>query len=369
MGVPFVRRSLWHEKGKLVLSVLGVAAVLTLIVLLNGFRDGMYRVLSAYTDSMQADLIVAQSGGHGSFVTSAIPAAIHDEIAAVSGAAEVEHVLAADIIFTYDDIKTPATLVGYNPENGVGGPWVLSEGRNVRTGNELTLDTWLARRAALSIGDSVSVLGRRFTIVGLTRETASFIGVYLFTSRNAAEALLQLPGMASFYWLRLPSGTDVEAVARTIETQVPGVEALTPEQIETARRKTLASVIGMPINIMLLISFITGIAVMGLITHTAIVDRTREYGVLKAVGASGFWLRRVVILATLSRTGLGFVLGVGLSSLAAQLIMRVFPQFTLIIRLETIGVVGLLALMMTVFAALLPVRRVITIDPAVVFKT
>jgi len=368
MSVPFVHRSLWHEKGTLVLSVLGVAASLTLIVLLNSFRDGMYGVLSAYTDSMEADLIVAQSGGQGSFVTSAIPAAIHDELGSVSDAVAVEHVLAADIIFTYGDIKTPATLIGYNLETDIGGPWKLIEGRNVRNDSEITLDTWLARRAGIGIGDSINVLGRNFTIVGLTHETASFLGVYLFTSRDAAEAVLQLPGIASFYWLRLPPGTDVEVVARTIETQILGVEALTPAQIETARRNTLASVIGTPINLMLLIGFITGTAVMGLAAHTAIVDRMREYGVLKAVGASGYWLRRAVLFETLYRAGLGFLLGTGLSYFAAQLIMRVFPQFTIAIRPETIGVVSLLGLVMTVLAALLPIRRVVAIDPAVVFK-
>jgi putative ABC transport system permease protein len=119
---------------------------------------------------------------------------------------------------------------------------------------------------------------------------------------------------------------------------------------------------------MLLIGFVTGIAVMGLITYTAVVDRMREYGVLKAVGASGLWLRRVVILETLARAGLGFVLGTGLSYLAAQLIMLVFPQFTLVIRLETIGIVGLFSLVMTMFAAILPIRRVAAIDPAVVFR-
>ncbi len=368
MSISLAQRNVFHERGKLLLSILSVAAALTLIMLLAGFRDGMYGAVAAYTDNMGADLIVTQSGGKGAYTSSAIPAAIHGEIAAVSGTVEVEHVLAADIIFIYGNIKIPAVLIGYNLQTGVGGPWSLSQGRAVQSDDEITLDTWLAHHAGIGIDDEMNLLGRRFTVVGLTSQTTSWIGSYIFVSRTAAEGLLRQPGIASFYWLRLPAGTDTSAVANAIESQVTGVEALTPDQIAAARRRTLASVIGAPINLMLMISFITGIAVMGLTTHTAVVDRMREYGVLKAVGASGYWLRRLVIFETLYRAGLGFILGIGLSYFAAQLIMRVFPQFTLIVRPETIGVVGLSTLLMTVFAALLPIRRVAAIDPAVVFK-
>ena len=368
MSISLAQRNVFHEWGKLILSVLSIAAALTLIMLLVGFRDGMYSAVAAYTDNVGADLIVTQSGGKGALASSAIPAAIHGEIASASQAVEVEHVLAADIIFTRGDIKIPAVLIGYNLQTGVGGPWSLRQGRVVQDDNEITLDTWLAHHAGIGINDEVDVLGRRFRVVDLTSQTTSWVGSYIFVSRAAAEDLLQQPGIASFYLLRLPAGTDTGAVARAIESQVAGVEALTPDQIAASRRKTLASVIGAPVTLMLAIAFTTGTAVMGLTTHTAIVERVREYGVLKAVGASGNWLRRLVIFETLYRASLGFVLGIGLSSLAAQMIMRVFPQFTIIFRPETIGVVGLSALVMTAFAALLPIRRVIAIDPAVVFK-
>jgi len=368
MSVSLAQRNVFHERGKLILGVLSVAAALTLITLLTGFRDGMYSAVAAYTDNMRADLIVTQSGGKGTYTSGAIPAAIHGEIASVSGAIEVEHVLAADIIFTDGDLRIPAVLIGYNLPTGVGGPWSLHQGRAVQQDDEITLDTWLAHHAGIGVNDEVNVLGQRFTVVGLTSQTTSWIGSYIFVSRTAAEGLLQQPGIASFYLLRLPDGADTSAVARAIESQVSGVEALTPGQIALARRKTLASIIGAPINLMLLIGFITGIAVMGLTTHTAIVDRMQEYGVLKAVGANGNWLRRLVIFETLFRAGLGFMLGIGLSYLVAQLIMRVFPQFTIIIHPETIGMIGLSALVMTVFAALLPIRRVVAIVPAVVFK-
>ncbi len=87
MSVPVTRRNLLHEKIKLLLSVSGVAAALTLIVLLAGFRNGMYATLTAYLDNLGTDLIVAQSGVKGLFSSnSAIPLDVHDELVAASGA-------------------------------------------------------------------------------------------------------------------------------------------------------------------------------------------------------------------------------------------------------------------------------------------
>ena len=368
MTIRLAWRNLLYQKGKLILGPLGVGASLTLIILLTGFRDGLYSAVTAYTDHMDADLMVTQSGGQGGLSASAIPAAIHDELAATAGALETEHVLSADIIFTHGDVKWPSILVGYNLDSGWGGPWEMGAGRDVRADDEITLDTWLARKTDIQIGDAVDVLGRRFTVVGLTRGTASWMGTYLFVSRAAAEDLLEMPGMASFFLLRLPEGADRQAISETIQSRIPGVGVVAPEEQARASKEVLKTALSTPLNVMLFISIITGIAVMGLTTYTAIMDRVREYGVLKALGANGRWLRRLVMAETLYRAGLGFVLGIGLSYLAADLIMRVFPQFTIVIGPRTILWTGLMALVMSIFAALLPLRRVTAIDPAMVFK-
>jgi putative ABC transport system permease protein len=368
MSVPLARRNLWHERGKSILSVLGVAASLTLIILLLGFRHGMFAAMAAYIDNMDADLIVTQSGAQGRFAASTIPAAIHKPLSLSSGAVETEHALVTDIIFTYDGVKTPAVLVGFNLETGTGGPWSLSEGRNVQSDGEIVLDTWLARRAGLSVGDAVDVLGRTYRVTGLSRGTSSWLGAYLFISRPEAEDVLQLPGGASFYLLRLPSGADVDAVKEIIEQQVSGIEVMTPGERAALDWRLLGAVLNTPINLMIVIGVVTGTAVMGLTAYAAIVDRMREYGVLKAVGANGSWLRRLVITETLYRAVLGFVLGGGLSYPTAELIMFLFPQFTITILPETVAFTGLLAVAMTVLAVLLPIRQIILIDPAVVFK-
>ncbi|NOY98437.1 MAG: ABC transporter permease [Chloroflexi bacterium] len=370
MTVPLARRNIFHEKGKLALSVAGVAASLALILLLMGFKEGLYATLTAYVDNIGADLIVAQSGVQGMFSSnSALALDIHDAAAAAGGAEQAGHIIISDIIFTRGETKTPVLLVGYDPQTTFGSPWEIGAGRGVERAGEILLDTYLAQRSDIALGDRVDVLGRDFTVVGLTRGTSSWMSPYIFLSLDDAEAALGLSGIVSYHLLRLPEGVDPQEAAKAVEAAVPGVDAMTPDEIASADRRVLANIMDTPINVMLFIGVIIGIAVMSLTAYTAVADQMREYGVLKAIGASRARLMRLVAAETLIRAGLGYLLGTGLSLLTAALIMARWPQFSILIRPETILQAGGLTLLMSLVAALLPIRRLDQIDPLLVFKT
>ena len=369
MSVPLARRNLLHEKGRLALSVAGIAAALALILLLLGFRAGLYATLTAFVDNLGADLVVAQSGAQGMFASdSAVPLDLHDEVAAAAGASEAGHIVVADIIFTEGETKTPVLLVGYEPGTPFGAPWDVGAGRSVAGDDEILLDTWLAQRAGVAIGDQVDVLGRPFRVVGLTRETTSWMSPYIFVSLDAATAALGLNNVVSYHLLQLPPDRDVNEAIATIKARLAGVDALTPDEVAAADRRVLATVMDTPLQVMIFVGAIIGVAVMGLTTYTAVADRRREYGVLKAVGASASRLTWLVLRETAYRAALGFLLGVGLAYLFATLIMAVWPQFTIVIRPEMVLQAAALALLMTLAAAWLPMRRLQRIDPLLVFK-
>lgn len=67
MGIPLALRNLIHDRDKLILQVVGIAAALALIVLLLGLRQGMFVSLTAYIDNTGADLIISQLGVEGFF--------------------------------------------------------------------------------------------------------------------------------------------------------------------------------------------------------------------------------------------------------------------------------------------------------------
>lgn len=369
MSVPLARRNLLHEKGKLALSVAGIGAALTLILLLLGFRAGLYVTVSAFADNLGADLVVGQSGVQGLFASSsALPLDVHDQAAAAAGATEAGHILVAGTIFTAGDRKTPVLLVGYEPDSTFGRPWNIGDGRAIQSDDEILLDSWLAQRTGLAVGDEIELLGQRFRVAGLTRETASWMSPIIFVSLKAASAALGLDNIASYHLLQLPLERDADRAVAAIEARVAGVDALTPGQVAAADERALATVLDTPLRVMVFIGAVIGMAVMSLTAYTAVSDRRHEYGVMKAIGVSPLGLSWLVVRETTGRAVLGFLAGVAGAYLAAALIMAVWPQFMIVIEWPAVIQTGVLALFMTLAATWLPIRRLQGIDPVVVFK-
>lgn len=369
MSIPIAHRNTFHFKDKLFLGVASVAASIALILLIMGLQTGLYSTLTAFIDNIDADLIVAQSGVKGLFSSnSALALDIHEEILDVVNASEAGHILVSDVIFTRNSTKTPVVLVGYEPETNFGSPWKLGEGRLLLNENEIILDSWLAERSQARIGEKVSLLGGEYTVVGFSRETASWMSPYVFLSLDAAEAALGLKDTVSFHLIRLANGADLNSAKAEIEEKIPGVEALTPKEIGDSDRRVLATVMDTPIAVILVISVIIGVAVISLTAYTSVSDRIREYGVLKAIGASNVRLARLVIKETFYLSVFGFIIGIGLAFFAANIIISVWPQFNIIIEWQSVLQLGFLTLFMSILAALLPINRLSQLDPQVVFK-
>ena len=107
---------------------------------------------------------------------------------------------------------------------------------------------------------------------------------------------------------------------------------------------------------------------MGLTIYTATIEHWREFGVLKAMGASGGYLYRIVFTQSALLTAAGFVLGTIGAIGAAQLATRAVPDFGTDFRWQDIGAVFGATIGMALVASFIPVRRIIGIEPAEVFR-
>ena len=116
------------------------------------------------------------------------------------------------------------------------------------------------------------------------------------------------------------------------------------------------------------LAFVVGLAVIALTIYTSTVERTRDYGVLKAVGASPWQLFAVVVRQSLIVALAGYVLGSALGLVSGKLIQDAVPQFGLVFHWQDFLLVLAAVLVMSAVATLVPVRRVASIDPAMVFR-
>ncbi|MRR29583.1 ABC transporter permease [bacterium] len=257
-------------------------------------------------------------------------------------------------------------MIGYDLDKG-GGPWKMFAGREPRTKSEMVFDRVLADRHHLQIGDEIEVLGKNFTIVGLSSGTTSWMTSFFFLRKEAAEDLLLAPEVTSFLFLTTTPGTEPAYILQELN-KINGITALTKKEMAANDLKLFAKVFSAPLKLMVGIAFLVGGMIVGLVIYTITVERQREYGVIKAIGAPNRVLYQVVLTQAMFATTAGTILGVMLAFGFSRLIMTVKQQFLIVIDPSDVGVAFLAGLGMALIAALFPARVVADLAPAEVFR-
>jgi putative ABC transport system permease protein len=225
----------------------------------------------------------------------------------------------------------------------------------------------LAQRHDIAVGDEIEVMGLDFQVVGLSDGTASIISNYVFVLKSTIESLLFSPEITSSIFVTLSDGVTLE-VLRDRLSNLPGVDALSKNDVIANNERLFDRLFGAPIRLMVGIAFLVGTLVVGLVIYTASIERQREYGVLKAIGARNQMLYSVVIMQSLFATIAGAVIGIPLTWAAAQLIMALRPEFLVTLRPTTVLLTLLASLIMALLAAFFPTRMMAGLAPAEVFR-
>src|SRR5581483_2678823 len=197
-------RNLFQDKTRFALSVGGVALAVILTLLLNGFLAGMYTQITAYLENAPGSIVIAQDGVNNLLgATSLLPAGAAVAVKS-EGAENVVPILSQFIILELHEKKQPAYLIGYDPKIG-GGPWRLAAGREPRSEREVVFDRILAQRHGIALGESLEILDRDFTVVGLSDGTSSWMTSFIFVRKVAAENLLRARDASSFLLVTPPA--------------------------------------------------------------------------------------------------------------------------------------------------------------------
>ena len=168
--------------------------------------------------------------------------------------------------------------------------------------------------------------------------------------------------------VKLNDSSKRDLIANRVEVAAPGVQMITGEDFAQETRDRILSNILPILIVVLIVAFVVGLAVAGLTIYTATVEKSREYGILKAEGFTNSYLYRVVFEQSMVTGVLGFLLGAGVTVLLAPFAQDTVPQFVVWVRWQDIlGIAGA-TLLMALVAAYIPVRRLAHIDPVMVFK-
>jgi putative ABC transport system permease protein len=362
-------RNLFQSKARLVVSTGGVALALVLILALDAIFTGVEQQITAYIDHAGADVWVSQSGVRNLHMSSSsLPATTAAEVEAVPGVTSVTPILYMTNMIAVGQDRYVAYVIGLPPDPAAGRPWRIAEGKAVPASGETIIDRGVAGQLGVGIGGQVKILGREFTIAGLSEGAASLINSIAFISMDDFAALRSGPQTVSFLLVRVAARQSSEVVAAQIEREVAGVTAQSTAAFATQERQIVKDMSTDIVTIMNSVGFLIGLAVLSLTVYMATLARRAEYGMLKALGARNRHLYTVVLAQAFTSVALGLAVAWAVTIALTFVVPRVALNLNLQISALSLAKVAAVSAFLAALSAILPVRQIAGLDPARVFK-
>lgn len=363
------RRNMAANRVRLIVSTGGVALAFSLTLALDAILLGVSNQLTRYIDDSGADVFVAQSGVRNlHMVVSTLPADVVTAVEATDGVAGVTPLLYLTGTVGAEDEDVVAYIIGLPPEAAMGGPAQLAAGRAELGPDETVVDRRAAQRLGVGLGDRVTIFGREFTVAGLSERTSNLVNSIAFVRAEDFGIGRPRTPSVSYVLVRVAEGTDPQAVASRIEEQVRGTTVLTRSAFAAEERRLVMDMSGDVVATMNGVGFVVGLTVVALTVYVATLSRRREYGVLKALGASNSFLYRVVLGQAALSVALGILTGLAFTLLLSLAVARGGLDLELAIGLDSVVKVSGIGAVVGLLAALLPIRQVAGLDPQAVFR-
>jgi putative ABC transport system permease protein len=221
----------------------------------------------------------------------------------------------------------------------------------------------------LEIGDTLELNDKRAIVVGIAKTTKTFQSqpvIYTTYSRAVRYAPRERK-LLSFVLVKAEDGENLTNLTRRIR-ETTGLAAYTQEQFKNITFDYYMNNTGIPINfgISVTLGFIVGAAIAGQTFYNFTLENLRQFGVLKAMGTSNWTLLKMILLQATLVGSIGYGLGVGLTSLFGYAMRNTILAFKFPWQLLVFSGTGVTII--CIFAALISIRKVIQLEPAVVFK-
>ncbi|MGZ5003515.1 MAG: ABC transporter permease, partial [Chthoniobacterales bacterium] len=227
------------------------------------------------------------------------------------------------------------------------------------------------KRTPLRVGDTLELNDHRCVVVGICRVTLTFqnVPVIYTTYSHATTIAPQERKLLSFVIAKTKEGADAATVRARIRSTI-GLAAYTPNEFKKLTFWYFLKYTGMPFNFLTVVTlgFIVGIAISGMTFYNFTLDNLRYFGTLKAMGTNNRKLLRMISLEAAVVGAVGYGLGIGAAS-AWGGILSGRTQIAFMLPWPLLFVSAAAVLIICVGAAALSIRKVIKLEPAMVFRS
>jgi len=315
--------NLVHRPIRSLISIVAIALEVTLILLIVGLSYGIMNDSKHRNAGLGFDVIVQPPGS--SFLTG------------ISGAPVSEKV--ADVLRRMPHVKVVSPVIwqlvtggGLELIDGIdvptfealGGPIQYVQGGPFQSPNDALVDDFIAAQKHVKVGDSMDILNQKFRISGIVENGR---GARKFVPMATLQDLIGAKGKASVFYVKLDDPVNIDSVIAEVNKQ-PGMEkysVLSMQQYLSMMTPSHLPGFRPFIGVVIGVSVVIGFLVIFQSMYTAVMERTREIGILKSMGASKLYIVNVILRETVLLTLAGIIVGITFSLLARIAIEHRWP--------------------------------------------
>ena len=353
--------NLVHRPFRTFISVVAVAVEVTLILLIVGLSVGMLTDTKNRQVGIGADIMVQPPGSSLLMGVSGAPVSIK----VADKLRQLEHVVAVAPVVT--QLSTAGNLevidgIDLQSFEAMGGPFHYLSGGPFEGPNDMLIDDYVASSKKLKVGDTVEMLNHPFRISGVVEHGK---GARKFLPIATLQDTIGAQGKASIFYVKLDSPDNADAVVSEIKS-IPGMEQYGVHSLkEYLSLMSSSSIPGLStfIDVVIGISMIIGFIVIFQAMYAAVMERTREIGILKSLGAGKLYIVNVILRETLLISIGGIILGIIVSYAARAGLHQKFQTLPILITPEWLVRAAIIAVIGSMLGAAYPAMKAAQKDP------
>ncbi len=321
-----ITRNLLHRPLRTLIGVLGIAVEVALVVLIVGLTSGLLTETARRIEGIGADIMLQPPSASFllAFGSAPMPIKVRDKLAELK---YVQSVAPALLQFNTSGVEV---VYGIEKESfrAVSGGFVFLEGHDLEGPDDILVDDIAAKTKKIQPGQTYRIFDHDWHVVGIVEHGK---GSRLFVPLATLQELVGARDKATVFFVKCTRSEHTEDVMENMRHVFPGYTIRPLKDYLSLMTSTNIPGLEAFINAMILLAISIGLLVIFLTMYTTVIERTRDIGVLKSLGANHWFVIRALLSESAALCVLGICAGVGLSYVVRAAFLWKFPTLTILI--------------------------------------
>jgi len=365
-------RNLFQDPLRLIATVVGIGFSMVLVTIQIGLYVSFQNMVTVMIDHAGADLWIVPRGSKSFEDPSWLDE--HERFRALSIKGVLEAVPLVVGLGRWrgpSGSTSPVFIVGADKRDNGLQPWNLVEGsqQSLAVPGAVAIDqSYFDRLETRRIGESAEINDQSVKVLEITHGIRSFTTMpYVFVSPDLARSLTGTPpNKASYFIVHLAPGVNAVEIRDKLRARLLDAEVLTPDEFGHRSKKFWVSGTGAGAALLMgsMLALIVGTVIVAQTLYSSTKDHLPEFATLRAIGSSGSYIVRVIIIQALLSAFIGFCLAAGIGWTVVR--ATADTALPVVMTPAMILMLLLLTVFMSVLSAILAIMKVMRIDPVMV---